>query len=77
MVILFMNPNTGSLSINYPLDTEMPLKELNDFAKRVVPVGVPYWIVTPRNIPEDRSFRDTWEVDESVLGKPTGYGEAK
>ena len=37
-------------------------------------VKTPYWIVGPSIIPTDRTFRDTWELDESQLGEPNGYG---
>lgn len=33
----------------------------------------PYWIVDASQIPPDRTFRDAWEVDES-LGDPDGFG---
>ena len=33
----------------------------------------PYWIVEDSVIPEDRTFRSAWEIDES-MGKPDGFG---
>ena len=33
----------------------------------------PYWIVEDSVIPENRTFRSAWEIDES-LGEPTGFG---
>jgi hypothetical protein len=42
-------------------------------AEKDVPAGLPYWIVEDSAIPEDRTFRDAWEIDET-LGEPTGFG---
>ena len=33
----------------------------------------PYWIVDSLTIPNDRTFRSAWEIDES-FGKPDGFG---
>jgi len=35
--------------------------------------ATPYWIVEDDVIPTDRTFRNAWEVDES-LGLPDGWG---
>jgi hypothetical protein len=45
---------------------------------RQVPVNfetynTPYWIVEDDLIPEDRTFRNAWEIDES-FGEPHGFG---
>jgi hypothetical protein len=42
-------------------------------AEKDVPHNLPYWIVEDSEIPEDRTFRDCWEIDES-LGEPDGFG---
>lgn len=33
----------------------------------------PYWIVEDSVIPENRTFRSAWEIDEN-FGKPDGFG---
>lgn len=33
----------------------------------------PYWIIEDSLIPENRTFRSAWEIDES-LGEPDGFG---
>jgi hypothetical protein len=38
-----------------------------------VPAGKEYWIVDVADIPEDRSFRNAWQLDET-LGSPHGIG---
>lgn len=37
-------------------------------------VKTPYWIVDPSITPSDRTFRDAWEIDETALGEPHGFG---
>lgn len=39
------------------------------------PQGVPFWIVDLSSIPEDRTFREAWELDQSSLGEPDGHGD--
>lgn len=41
-------------------------------ARKDVPQGVPYKIVSPEAIPSDREFREAWEADIDV---PDGYGD--
>jgi len=42
-------------------------------AEKDVPHNLPYWIVEDSVIPEDRTFRSAWEIDES-FGEPDGFG---
>lgn len=44
---------------------------IEQLANKDVPTGVPYIITDLVNIPTDREFRDSWEVDFS---NPDGYG---
>ena len=34
---------------------------------------MPYWIVEDSVIPENRTFRSAWEIDEN-FGEPNGFG---
>ena len=40
---------------------------MEELAKKDVPTGLKYKIVEDSVIPNDRSFRDAWEVDEAEL----------
>ena len=73
MNIIYAN-NSGSIAIVYPTSEALSLLTLDEIAKRAVPNGVPYWIVDTSTIPTDRTFRDAWELDESQLCEPNGYG---
>ncbi len=48
-------------------------------AKQVVPVGVPYWVVSLKYADEQSSLheedRDEWVVDAEYMGRePDGFG---
>jgi hypothetical protein len=70
-VILHTDPETGMVVITYPTG-ELSLEET---AKKDVPTGTKYWVVDKDELPEDRSFRDAWEIDEDYLGTHSGRGE--
>jgi hypothetical protein len=69
--LLYTNPDTGMLCIVIP-SGEAPLEHLVNGS---VPSGIKYWKVDEYEIPEDRSFRDAWELDESIAGKADGKGK--
>ena len=66
------NPETGVLSVCYPLPM-IQGDDLLNHAKAIVPSGVPFWITTDINA--DREYRDAWVLDETEIGDPNGYGE--
>lgn len=70
-VILHTDPETGMVVITYPTG-ELSLEET---AKKDVSTGVKYWIINKDDLPEDRSFRDAWEIDEEFFGSHDGVGE--
>ena len=76
MNIIYQNQN-GAVSVFTPTQEALDILTLDEIAKRVVPNSVAYWIVDPSTIPSDRTFRDAWELDESQLGEPNGYGGEK
>ena len=51
----------------------IPLPEIG---ARVVPQGVPFWIVDASAIPTDRTLRAAWELDVDSMGSPDGVGGA-
>jgi len=52
---------------------ELPLDEV---CRKDVPAGKPYKIVDVSEIPEDRTWRDAWYIDEAELTEGVGadYG---
>ena len=72
MRIIFKNDD-NSVGIITPTDEALSFATLEQIAEKDVPHNLPYWIVSVDDIPESRTFRSAWEVDES-LGEPSGFG---
>lgn len=60
-------PTSSGIAVNYPTG-ELPIHEV---ARKDVPAGVPYIIISTDNLPTNREFRNAWTADFS---DPTGYG---
>jgi hypothetical protein len=71
--ILYENPFTGIVCVVYPSGEST----LDYIIKHAIPKDCSYWIVQDTDIPEDRSFRDAWELDSDSLGNPDGIGGAE
>ena len=63
----------NSVSVIIPTQEVLKFATVIQVAEKDVPAGLPYWIVETSLIPEDRTFRSAWEIDES-FGKPDGFG---
>ena len=63
----------NSVGVIIPTQEVLKFATVLQVAEKDVPAGLPYWIVEDSVIPEDRTFRGAWEIDES-FGKPTGFG---
>ena len=72
MKIIFKNED-NSIGIITPTDEALSFATVIQVAEKDVPTGLPYWIVEESVIPEDRTFRSAWEIDES-FGEPNGFG---
>ncbi len=60
----------GGVSILIPaLNCDMMIDEI---ARKDVPAGLKYKIVTTADLPTDRTFRDAWTVDELTLTDGVG-----
>jgi hypothetical protein len=71
--LLYTDPDTGMLCIVIP-SGEVPMEQV---AKGSVPSELEYWQVDKNDVPKDRSFRDAWELDESIAGNSHGIGEGE
>ena len=71
MKIIFKN-NIGGVSIIHPSDEALSFMTIDEIAQKDVPTGLPYKIVEDSEIPEDRTFRDAWTVDEATLTDGVG-----
>ena len=72
MKIIFKNED-NSVGIITPTSEALSFATIYQIAEKDVPHNLPYWIVETSLIPEDRTFRSAWEIDES-MGEPDGFG---
>ena len=70
--IIFKNED-NSIGIITPTDEALSFATVIQVAEKDVPHNLSYWIVEDSVIPEDRTFRSAWEIDESFC-KPDGFG---
>lgn len=66
MKIIYPN-DSGGISVVHPAGTG----SVEDVARKDVPTGIPYLIVSDDQIPADRTYRSAWEADFS---SPSGIG---
>ena len=71
--IIFKNED-NTVGIIIPTDESVANYSMNEIADKDVPNGLPYWIVGLDAIPEDRTFRNAWEIDSSLVNNPDGQG---
>jgi len=70
--IIFQNVD-NSIGIITPSKEALSFVTIEQIAEKDVPHNLSYWIVDDSTIPTDRTFRNAWEIDES-LGNPHGFG---
>ncbi len=73
MKIVFKNKD-NSIGIITPTDESLSFATIEQIAEKDVVHNLPYWIVEDSVIPENRTFRSAWEIDEN-FGKPDGFGK--
>lgn len=64
----------GTIGILTPTAEALRFATIEQIAAKDVPSGLPYWIVADDVIPTDRTFREAWEADETLLGAEHGTG---
>jgi hypothetical protein len=68
-MIYICYPTNNTIAILAPVvDSGLSLDEI---AKKDVPHGTPYKFLQDNELPNDRTFRNAWEIDFS---NPDGYG---
>ena len=71
MKIIYTNED-GGVSIVIPTDEALSFMTIEEIALKDVPTGLPFRIVEDSEIPTDRTFRDAWTVDDSILTDGVG-----
>jgi hypothetical protein len=69
--IIYQN-DEGGISIIIPAPECLQTYTLEEIAEKDVPAGKPYKIVDVSDIPSDRTFRNAWEIDPSILTDGVG-----
>lgn len=70
--IIYKNQD-NSVSVLIPTSEALSFATIKQIAEKDVPHNLHYWIVSTSDIPESRTFRNAWEIDES-FGEPDGFG---
>ena len=75
MKIIYTNLD-GSLAIIHPTSEALQLMTIEEIALKDVPTGLAFAIIEDSEIPTDRTFRDAWTIDDSLLTDGIGadYG---
>lgn len=71
MKIIYKN-ESGGVSVITPSDEALSFMTIDEIAKKDVPTGLPFRIVEDSEIPTDRTFRDAWTVEDSLLTDGVG-----
>jgi hypothetical protein len=61
----------GTMVTIFPSPDFLKMYSIDDLAKKDVPVGIPYKIISASDLPTDTKFRDAWTAD---MSNPHGYG---
>ena len=62
----------GGVAIIVPSPEALAQHSIDAIAKKDVPAGKPYKIVSINDVPSDRTFRSAWEVDPATLTDGVG-----
>ena len=71
MKIVYKN-ESGGVSIITPTPEALKHMTIDEIALKDVPTGLPFAIVEDSEIPTDRTFRDAWTIDDSILTDGVG-----
>ena len=71
MKIIYKNSD-GSVAVIHPTHEALEIMTIEEIALKDVPTGLPFAIVEDSEIPTDRTYRDAWVVDESILTDGVG-----
>ena len=70
--VIIYNQDNGIVAIIRPTAEALALYGIEAIAQKDVPAGKPYKIIDASEIPEERSQRNAWTVDEAELTDGVG-----
>ena len=71
MRIIYKNTD-GSVRVLIPTQEALSFATIEQIAEKDVPKDLPYKIVSVDDIPSDRTYREAWEWDNTIV--PDGFG---
>lgn len=71
MKIIYKNSDE-SIAIIHPASEALEIMTIEEIALKDVPTGLAFAIVNDSEILEDRTFRDAWTIDDSILTDGVG-----
>jgi hypothetical protein len=69
---IVFNDKNGYLVILTPTPECLNAHTIEEIAEKDVPEGLPYKIINASEIPQDRTFRGAWEINEAELTDGVG-----
>ena len=66
MKIIYKNLD-GSVAVIHPTPEALEFMAIEEIALKDVPTGLAFAIVEDSEIPTDRTFRDAWAIEDSLL----------
>lgn len=66
MKIIYKNLD-GSVAVIHPTPEALEFMTIEEIALKDVPTGLAFAIVEDSEIPTDRTFRDAWAIEDSLL----------
>ncbi len=71
MKIIYKNSDE-SIAIIHPTSEALKFMSIEEIALKDVPTGLAFAIVNDSEIPADRTFRDAWAIEDSLLTDGVG-----
>lgn len=71
MKIIYKNLD-GSVAVIHPTPEALEFMTIEEIALKDVPTGLAFAIVEDSEIPSDRTFRDAWTIEDSLLTDGVG-----
>lgn len=71
MKIIYKNSD-GGVAVIYPTPEALKFMTIKEIALKDVPRGLAFAIVEDDFIPSDRTFRDAWTIEDSLLTDGVG-----
>lgn len=66
-VIIVYKQQDGRVAVVHPTPEAYEMHDIHTIASKTVPAGAKYKLMFDSELPQDRTFRNAWDIDESEL----------